>query len=1188
MGGNTGESKDESSIKPVSSLRSHFESIGTTTSKPAPPIPKKPSSVSQRFLEEPSVPRLRDDGRVSLDIPRDNTLSESSTSTGNGTNGQRWRSAFRPRDSPSPGRRPRPMSVHGHYSPPKTPLQVKIDSPKSSPKLSEAVSQSATVPRFPNGLRQQSPTSSRPPSPTIRRPSPNRPLIGTAPRLDTKQPPAPPPPRGSEPKKSLNASPVASRPNTPLQTAHSEPPPINRSAKPKPTIPILSLQPTSHGSLAPVARVSEDAVSPFSTPPSSEEDDVRTKAKGFKKSPVRLTSKESHFPPQTGRPPPNARQPIRSFGIDEEKPPEQPPRPQTIAVAGDKPEDRPGLPPRRDARLEPRGLTRQLTLSNPPPRSMDILAQAAGKVADADSKFMPPPKRASTIPPGALHVASPLPSSQISSRASIDIRRPSGALDGSPFVPSDSDEEVEVMNAKPTPTLNDYPDSSQSNRRPPRFRERPYDIATKYDTKLFAVAGEFLCTAGYYTRAWSLRTGELLMSISHGENTKMTALVFKPAQNIEDQGKRIWVGSTTGEIQEIDIPSQTVITTKSSAHSRREVIKIYRHAGDLWSLDVSGRVNVWPPDETGTPNLTMMPQSFNVFPGHTFSMMAGKQLWLATGREIRIYEHNSATNMTKDVTSRNPLAQAGAGDVTSGAIISSQADRIYFGHIDGKVSVYSRKDYSCISVVSVSLYKLSTLVGVGDYLWAGYNTGMIYIYDTSVQPWMVKKDWHAHESTIAGIVADRTSLWHLNRLQVVSLGTDNVARLWDGMLSTDWLESEMQQRDTEFCDFREVSALVTTWNAGAVKPTALRHDQRDANFFQEHLTAQEPPDILIFGFQELVDLEDKKVTAKSFFKKKKDSNEKEHMSHRYREWRDHLARCLQEHIPDHTYVLLHTCNLIGLFTCIFVKDTERQRISYFGASEVKLGMGGYHGNKGSLIVRFVLDDTSLCFVNCHLAAGQSQTVHRNNHVAGIMESTSLPVEVDPERKSDIFVGGGDGSMILDHEICILNGDLNYRIDTMSRDAVIAAVQANNIGKLLERDQLLLSRKKNPRFRLRAFNELPITFAPTYKYDVGTDSYDTSEKKRSPAWCDRILYRGLGNMKQVNYKRHEIRVSDHRPVSGLFKLRVKTIIPPKKKVVMEQCEARFEEVYERVARDTKLDYLMNVFGLPTKEAERLLR
>jgi hypothetical protein len=218
----------------------------------------------------------------------------------------------------------------------------------------------------------------------------------------------------------------------------------------------------------------------------------------------------------------------------------------------------------------------------------------------------------------------------------------------------------------------------------------------------------------------------------------------------------------------------------------------------------------------------------------------------------------------------------------------------------------------------------------------------------------------------------------------------------------------------------------------------------------------------------------------------------------------------------------------------------------------------------------MVDDTSLCFINCHLAAGQNHTKDRNFDISSILDSTILPIEERDSVRLDSYIGGGDGTMILDHEICILSGDLNYRIDTMNREAVISALNSGKMNRLLERDQLLASKRKRPGFRLRAFYEMPITFAPTYKYDVGSDNYDTSEKKRVPAWCDRILSRGRNQkrLKQLNYRRHEVRVSDHRPVSGLFQMTVKSIIPEKRAIVWAECKRQFEEVKQRVGDSAK--------------------
>jgi hypothetical protein len=55
--------------------------------------------------------------------------------------------------------------------------------------------------------------------------------------------------------------------------------------------------------------------------------------------------------------------------------------------------------------------------------------------------------------------------------------------------------------------------------------------------------------------------------------------------------------------------------------------------------------------------------------------------------------------------------------------------------------------------------------------------------------------------------------------------------------------------------------LICTWNVDAAKPTDLNGDATNADFLSNTLNSVDSPDIIVFGFQELIDLEDKKLTA---------------------------------------------------------------------------------------------------------------------------------------------------------------------------------------------------------------------------------------------------------------------------------------------------------------------------------------
>lgn len=52
-----------------------------------------------------------------------------------------------------------------------------------------------------------------------------------------------------------------------------------------------------------------------------------------------------------------------------------------------------------------------------------------------------------------------------------------------------------------------------------------------------------------------------------------------------------------------------------------------------------------------------------------------------------------------------------------------------------------------------------------------------------------------------------------------------------------------------------------TWNAGASTPASLRYEEHEPNILRMVLQPGRAPDLLVFNFQELVDLEDKRLTA---------------------------------------------------------------------------------------------------------------------------------------------------------------------------------------------------------------------------------------------------------------------------------------------------------------------------------------
>ncbi|XP_077198671.1 synaptojanin-1 isoform X2 [Paroedura picta] len=285
-----------------------------------------------------------------------------------------------------------------------------------------------------------------------------------------------------------------------------------------------------------------------------------------------------------------------------------------------------------------------------------------------------------------------------------------------------------------------------------------------------------------------------------------------------------------------------------------------------------------------------------------------------------------------------------------------------------------------------------------------------------------------------------------------------------------------------------------------------------------------PIDIFAIGFEEMVELNAGNIVSASTTNQKL--------------WAAELQKTISR---DYKYVLLASEQLVGVCLFVFIRPQHAPFIRDVAVDTVKTGMGGATGNKGAVAIRMLFHTSSLCFVCSHFAAGQSQVKERNEDFIEICRKLSFPM----------------GRLLFSHDYVFWCGDFNYRID-LPNEEVKELIRQQNWDALLAGDQLI--NQKNAGQVFRGFLEGKIAFAPTYKYDLFSDDYDTSEKCRTPAWTDRVLWkrrkwpfdRSAEDMDLLNssfhdeskllytwspgtllyYGRAELKTSDHRPVVSL--------------------------------------------------------
>ncbi|XP_075705636.1 phosphatidylinositol polyphosphate 5-phosphatase type IV-like [Rhinoderma darwinii] len=247
-----------------------------------------------------------------------------------------------------------------------------------------------------------------------------------------------------------------------------------------------------------------------------------------------------------------------------------------------------------------------------------------------------------------------------------------------------------------------------------------------------------------------------------------------------------------------------------------------------------------------------------------------------------------------------------------------------------------------------------------------------------------------------------------------------------------------------------------------------------------------------------------------------------------REWEIKLQETLGPH-----YVLYHSSGLGVLYLTIFIRRELIWFCSEVEHTHVTTRLFHHVKTKGALGVAFTVFGTSFLFINSHMRFGA--VYKRIQDYKTITEGLRLP-QIIPER---INSNALDVTSRFDRVFWF--GDLNFQLkeDRKNVESLLKNIKGRDMSSLLKHDHL--NDAKNNGSIFVGFKEHTIEFLPTYKFDIGTDTYDTSEKQRIPSYTDRVLFKSQyeGDVRVLRYDSCPVlKTSDHRPVFGIFEVKLR--------------------------------------------------
>uniref|UniRef100_A0A0D9VFY9 Inositol polyphosphate-related phosphatase domain-containing protein n=1 Tax=Leersia perrieri TaxID=77586 RepID=A0A0D9VFY9_9ORYZ len=431
-------------------------------------------------------------------------------------------------------------------------------------------------------------------------------------------------------------------------------------------------------------------------------------------------------------------------------------------------------------------------------------------------------------------------------------------------------------------------------------------------------------------------------------------------------------------------------------------------------------------------------------------------------------------------------------------------------------------------------YSVQSIFSFGKKIWVAYNDGSIQLLDLEGN---LLGGWTAHSSPVLSMAAGGSYIF--------TLAGHGGIRGWN-LSSPGPIDNIMCSRlieaDVLYKKFEYMKVLVGSWNVG----------QEKASYESLRVWLKFPtPEIglVVVGLQE-VDM------GAGFLAM---SAAKETVGLEGSPNGDWWLDAIGQQLKDYSFERVGSRQMAGLLIGVWVRTHLKQFIGDIDNAAVACGLGRAIGNKGAVGLRMRIHDRSICFVNCHFAAHMEAVNRRNEDFDHVFRTMTFATPLSGVMTTSVsgstgqLLRGANGSRmpeLSNTDMIVFLGDFNYRLYDISYDDAMSLVSRKCFDWLRENDQLRAEMRSGRVFQ--GLREGNFKFPPTYKFEKhisGLSGYDSSEKRRIPAWCDRILYRDsrVSSVSECSLNCPvvssvalydscmEVTDSDHKPIKCVFNL-----------------------------------------------------